>query len=294
VFTAAVLEYLCAEILELAGNAARDNNRHRIIPRHILLAIACDDELNKLLKGVTVSQGGVLPHIHNVLLHQSKAMPKANKRKSGLPAAKASVPTPSKRNLKIATPRKQRGKPVAKGGRKGKQGGRGATTPGQNTTVLNEKTLPLGQKLTVIKGNILDVNAEAYVHPTNSSLNLAGQVGMALRSKGGAALEAAIRKARGGIAVSEAVISGSGDLPLCDHVIHVNSPSWDPIDGVEQLKDAVTNVMGVADANDLKSVAFPSIASGANNFPKHTAAQTILRAIKGYLANKTDSSLEQV
>ena len=53
-FTAAVLEYLCAEILELAGNAARDNNRHRIIPRHILLAIACDDELNKVCVCVCV------------------------------------------------------------------------------------------------------------------------------------------------------------------------------------------------------------------------------------------------
>jgi len=68
VYLAAVLEYLTAEILELAGNAARDNDKKRIIPRHLQLAIRNDEELNKLLEGVTIAQGGVLPHIRAELL----------------------------------------------------------------------------------------------------------------------------------------------------------------------------------------------------------------------------------
>merc|ERR1712198_466326 len=72
VFTAAVLEYLCAELLELAGNAARDNKKQRIVPRHIQLAVRNDEELNKLLSSVTISGGGVLPNIHAVLLPKSK------------------------------------------------------------------------------------------------------------------------------------------------------------------------------------------------------------------------------
>jgi len=68
VYLAAVLEYLAAEILELAGNAARDNKKTRIVPRHIQLAVRNDEELSKLLSGVTIAAGGVLPNIHSVLL----------------------------------------------------------------------------------------------------------------------------------------------------------------------------------------------------------------------------------
>eukprot|EP01023_Acetabularia_acetabulum_P048783 TRINITY_DN516_c0_g1_i1.p4 TRINITY_DN516_c0_g1~~TRINITY_DN516_c0_g1_i1.p4 ORF type:complete len:128 (+),score=31.03 TRINITY_DN516_c0_g1_i1:120-503(+) len=76
VYLAAVLEYLAAEVLELAGNAARDNKKSRIIPRHIQLAVRNDEELSKLLSGVTVAAGGVLPNIHNTLL------PKKSEKKS--------------------------------------------------------------------------------------------------------------------------------------------------------------------------------------------------------------------
>lgn len=71
IYLTATLEYLAAEILELSGNAAKDNKKSRIVPRHIQLAVRNDDELSVLLKGVTISEGGVLPNIQPILLPKS-------------------------------------------------------------------------------------------------------------------------------------------------------------------------------------------------------------------------------
>ncbi|KAL3048664.1 hypothetical protein OYC64_007255 [Pagothenia borchgrevinki] len=53
----------------------RDNKKSRIIPRHLQLAVRNDEELNKLLGGVTIAQGGVLPNIQAVLLPKKTEKP---------------------------------------------------------------------------------------------------------------------------------------------------------------------------------------------------------------------------
>lgn len=71
----------------MAGNAARDNKKNRIIPRHLLLAVRNDEELGKLLAGVTIAHGGVIPNINPVLL------PKKSEKAA---AAEKSPKSPSK------------------------------------------------------------------------------------------------------------------------------------------------------------------------------------------------------
>nr|BAK04939.1 predicted protein [Hordeum vulgare subsp. vulgare] len=95
VYLAAVLEYLAAELLELAGNAAKDNKKTRVIPRHLLLAVRNDQELGRLLAGVTIAHGGVIPNINSVLL--PKKSPAAAEKEAKSPKKKTATKSPKKK-----------------------------------------------------------------------------------------------------------------------------------------------------------------------------------------------------
>jgi len=75
VYMAAVLEYITADILELAGHVAKDDKKMRITTRHLALALQRDDELDHFLGDYIVS-GGVVPHIHSALLLKKKTRKK--------------------------------------------------------------------------------------------------------------------------------------------------------------------------------------------------------------------------
>lgn len=302
VYLAAVIEYLTAEILELAGNAARDNKRARVTPRHILLAVANDEELNRLLKNVTISSGGVLPHIHPELLTRRKGP----KFQNVLPKPVAATPTKTKAKAKASTTPPS--PPAAKGkagkATKAPKPAKGfapsaeavAATSAGGFTILSEKKLFLGQKMTVIQGDLVKIAADVIVHPTSSSFYMGGEVGSAIEKAGGKDFRKEVDelyKSHGALDTAGAAICSGHNFPA-KFVIHVNSPTWGANNSQQLLEKATKNVLALADEKNIKSIAIPSISSGNAGFPKQTAAQIILRAINNYFVSVMGSSIKQV
>lgn len=283
IYLAAVTEYLAAEVLELAGNIARDSMKARITPRHIHLSMALDEELQKMLRGVTIASSGVLPRVHPELLtHRpfKKAKPVVVDSTDTPPPASKPARKPS------ATAKKGKGRKAANPS----VGASGAVT------VLSSKTLFLGQKLQVVKADIATLKCDAVIHPTGNNFYMGGQVGNALAKKGGKELADAVqnlRNSNGPLDIAGAAMSLAPGLEA-ENVIHCNSPSWGTDRSAELLEKTVKNCLALADEKKLVTVALPSIGSGGNGFPKQTAAQLILKAISNYFISTMDSSLKNI
>lgn len=147
-----------------------------------------------------------------------------------------------------------------------------------------------------MQADIATIESEAVVHPTNSTFYMGGEVGSALEKIGGKECAEAVlelRKSNGPLEVAGAAMTSGYSLPA-KFIIHCNSPGWGSDKCEEMLDKTVKNCLALADEKKLKSVAFPSIGSGRNGFPKQTAAQLILKAISSYFVTTMSSSIKTV
>lgn len=147
-------------------------------------------------------------------------------------------------------------------------------------------------RLTIVKGDIVNMKTDAIVNAANTSLLGGGGVDGAIhRGAGEELLNECIKL--NGCATGEAKIT-SGYKLSAKHVIHTPGPIWrgghkgEP----ELLANCYANSLALAKQNGIKSIAFPSISTGVYRFPVDLAALIAIEQINKFLVN--DTSLEKV
>ena len=151
---------------------------------------------------------------------------------------------------------------------------------------INDRVLEL------VQGDITEQDTDAIVNAANSGLRGGGGVDGAIHRAAGRLLDEecrAIIARQGRLPAGQAVITSGGNLPA-RHVIHTVGPiySGNPKDPVV-LADCYRNSLMVAEQENLRSVAFPSISTGAYRYPLELASVVALRAVSGFLENQARS-----
>jgi O-acetyl-ADP-ribose deacetylase len=143
-------------------------------------------------------------------------------------------------------------------------------------------------KLSLLRGDITRQEVDAIVNAANSSLLGGGGVDGAIHRAGGKAiLEECkqIKQMQGGCSPGEAVLTGAGKLNAT-YVIHTVGPIWRDGRAREEeiLGNAYRNSLNLAEENQVKSIAFPSVSTGAYGFPVEKAARIALSVCLDFLA----------
>lgn len=144
-------------------------------------------------------------------------------------------------------------------------------------------------KIKLIKGDIVEQDVDAVVNAANSGLFGGGGVDGAIHKAGGPLIDEecrAIRESYGGCPTGHAVITGGGNLKA-KYVIHAVGPVWEGgnFDEDKLLASAYIESLKLADRYNIKTMAFPSISTGAYGFPVERAARIALKVVSDYLKN---------
>jgi O-acetyl-ADP-ribose deacetylase (regulator of RNase III) len=152
--------------------------------------------------------------------------------------------------------------------------------------VLVDRSLPSGQTLQIVHGDITAEATDAIVNAANTHLQHGAGVAGAISCRGGPAIQQesdAWVRAHGSVSHAQPAWTSGGLLPA-KYVIHAVGPVWGDGDEDAKLGAAVQGSLQVAGELKLASIAFPAISTGIFGFPKDRAARVMLSAIEAYFA----------
>lgn len=162
--------------------------------------------------------------------------------------------------------------------------------------VLFEQTLPTGQLVRVVQGDLTAETVKAIVNAANEWLQHGGGVAGAIRRHGGETIQResdAWVKQHGPVTTGSAAITGAGTL-AANYVIHAVGPVWGSGNDEHKLSSAVRNALTLADEHQVKSISIPGISSGIFGGPKDICARVIIKTTLDYLGQNPASLLEEV
>ncbi|MDW8033442.1 MAG: macro domain-containing protein [Nitrososphaerota archaeon] len=140
-------------------------------------------------------------------------------------------------------------------------------------------------KVTLVKGDITKIKADAIVNAANSWLKHGGGVAGAIVREGGGIIQEEsdrIIKEKGPVKVGEAVYTSAGSLNA-KYVIHAVGPRMGEGNEDEKLRNATLNSLKLAEQIGLNSIVFPAISTGIFGYPKDKCAKVMLSTIKDYI-----------
>lgn len=163
-------------------------------------------------------------------------------------------------------------------------------------TILHEFSLPSGQAIQLVHGDLTQERVDAIVNAANAHLKHGGGVAGAILRQGGGVIQtesdAWVRR-HGPVSHAEPAYTSAGLLP-CRYVIHAVGPVWGEGQEDDKLSAAVVGSLRLADQLKLASIALPAISTGIYGFPRPRAARLILHAILSYFTANPASGLKQV
>lgn len=153
-------------------------------------------------------------------------------------------------------------------------------------------------KIRIIQGDITEQSTDAIVNTANSSLMGGGGVDGAIHRRGGPRVLEECKRIREtewpeGLPTGKAVITTGGNLKA-RHVIHTVGPIWrggkhgEP----ELLAEAYRNSLKIAVSKGIKTIAFPSISTGAYGYPMEEASKVALKTIREFL--EKEDNLDEI
>ncbi len=162
--------------------------------------------------------------------------------------------------------------------------------------VIEQHTLPSGQQLQLVRGDLTQEHVDAIVNAANAYLQHGGGVARAIARGGGATIQAESNswvREHGPVNHDEPAYTGGGKLP-CRYVIHAVGPVWGEGQEEAKLAAAVNGSLILAERLNLTSIAFSAISTGIFGFPKDRAARVFFTAVQEYFQYRPDSGLIEV